>query len=280
MAAASRVSVFLSLLALSCAQLASVVCDAHDSACVLEHARGDSEPAWRAHFQVAADGPEQFHVNFGATPDAMAVRWATAASAATATVHWGTSAGALTYVATGATDRYVYSAAYTSPWLHTVNLTGLPLATRIFYQVGDEATGLSPVMSFMSSPGVGPIYPFSTAFIADIGEAASANQTVTRVLEAAALGLVDSVVLNGDISYASGCESKGCVIWDAYCRMASPLASKVPFMITLGNHEASDSANFIYAISSTYRFKGMPTGGRNDAGSFRAAAQRRSRLWL
>jgi acid phosphatase type 7 len=33
------------------------------------------------------------------------------------------------------------------------------------------------------------------------------------------------------------------------------------------NHEEGDSANFIYAISSTYRFKGMPTGGRNDAGT-------------
>jgi hypothetical protein len=49
--------------------------------------------------------------------------------------------------------------------------------------------------------------------------------------------------------------------------MASPLAATVPFMITLGNHEESDNANFIYAISSTYRFAGMPTGGRNDAGT-------------
>jgi hypothetical protein len=39
-----------------------------------------------------------------------------------------------------------------------------------------------------------------TAFVADIGEAESANTTVTRVLEAANLGLVDSVVINGDVS--------------------------------------------------------------------------------
>ena len=177
-------------------------CSSLDTLCVLESARG--EPAWVKHFSQAAAGPEQFHVNFGSTPDAVAVRWATTSSTATATVHWGMSAGALPNSASGATDRYVYSALYTSPWLHTVNLTGLPLATRIFYQVGDAATGLSPVMSFMSNPGVGPIYPFKTAFIADIGEAESANTTITRLLEATALGLVDSVVLNGDISYASG----------------------------------------------------------------------------
>lgn len=208
-------------------------CSSADAECVLASARGP--PAWRAHFAQAAAGPEQFHVNFGATPDAAAVRWTTANGNATATVAWGVSAGALSTVATGVTDRYVYSAAYTSPWIHTVNVTGLPLATRIYYQVGDAATGLSPVMSFVSSPGVGRLYPFRTAYVADIGEADSANATVTRVLEATALGLVDQVVINGDISYATGCEATGCTTWDEYCRMASPLAATVPWMVTIGS---------------------------------------------
>jgi hypothetical protein len=90
---------------------------------------------------------------------------------------------------------------------------------------------------------------------------------VTRVLEASLLGLVDSIVINGDISYATGCEADGCTVWDAYCRMASPLASSVPWQVTIGNHEEADSANFVYAISATYRFAGMPTGGRSDAGT-------------
>ena len=71
---------------------------------------------------------------------------------------------------------------------------------RIYYQVGDAATGQSPVMSFVSNK-VGPtVFPWRTAFVADIGEADSANTTITRVLEANALGLVDHVVINGDIS--------------------------------------------------------------------------------
>jgi hypothetical protein len=215
-----------------CATASSSSCSSLDGECVLASARGS--PAWVAHFSTAAAGPEQFHVNFGATPDAAAIRWATANASATARVRWGTSAGALAHAVMGKTDRYVYSAKYTSPWLHTANLTGLPLGTRIFYQLGDAATGLSEVMSFMSNPGVGAIYPYRTAFVADIGEAESANTTVTRVLEAAALGLVDSVVINGDISYATGCEKDGCTTWDAYCRMASPLAATVPWMVTLG----------------------------------------------
>lgn len=238
-------------------------CSALDAECVLSSARGT--PEWVAHFSSAPNGsrPEQFHVNYGATPDAAAIRWTTSNASATAAVRWGTAAGALTHTALGRTDRYIYSAAYTSPWIHTANITGLPLGARIYYQVGDVATGLSPVMSFMSNPGVGPIYPYRTgeggrleritalsgalaavllnarppphsAFVADIGEAESANTTITRVLEANALGLVDSVVINGDISYATGCEAKGCTTWDAYCRMASPLASSVPWMVTIG----------------------------------------------
>lgn len=240
-------------------------CDSSDAECVVTSARGT--PAWIAQFSVASKGPEQFHVNYGPTPDSAAVRWAMANASSTAAVRWGTTASALTHSALGKTDRYVYSAAYTSPWLHTTNLTGLPLGTRIYYQVGDVATGLSGVMSFMSNPGVGAIYPYRTAFVADIGEAESANMTVTRVLEASALNLIDSVVINGDISYATGCESKGCTTWDAYCRMASPLAASVPWMVTIGNHEEGDIANSILAISSTYRFAGMPTGGRKDAGT-------------
>jgi opacity protein-like surface antigen len=109
------------------AAAAAASCDAKDSECVLASARG--APAWQAHFATAAAGPEQFHVNFGATPDAAAVRWATASDQATATVSWGTSADSLSNTVVGKTDRYVYGAKYTSPWLHTANLTGLPLAT-------------------------------------------------------------------------------------------------------------------------------------------------------
>jgi hypothetical protein len=81
-------------------------------------------------------------------------------------------------------------------------------------------------------PSICLLFLPSVAFVADIGEAESANTTVTRVLEASNLGLVDSVVINGDISYATGCESKGCTVWDAYCRMASPLASSVPWQVS------------------------------------------------
>ena len=136
-----------------------IACSSLDIDCVLSSAHGT--PSWVETFSTASPGPEQFHVNYGPTPDSAAVRWTTNGTA-TATVHWGVSADSLNTTEVGNTDRYVYGPKYTSPWIHTTHLTGLPLGTRIYYMVGDAASGLSPVMSFMSNPGVGAIYPYRT----------------------------------------------------------------------------------------------------------------------
>ena len=166
--------------ALAAASHASAhVCAHGDDACVTaQHAL----PAWVAAFSTAAAGPEQLWINYGATPDVMAVRWVTADRDALSVVHWGLSASALTSSATGTSEVYKYGT-YTSGAIHTVNLTGLPLKTTIFYQVGDATTGLSAVSAFTSHPGVGPaLVPYTTAFVADVGESNSANATITQVL--------------------------------------------------------------------------------------------------
>jgi hypothetical protein len=118
--------------------------------------------------------------------------------------------------------------------------------------------------------------------VADIGESAAANDTIGHLLSN--INEVDSVIINGDISYASGCESTGCTVWDAFQRMAQPVAAVKPWAINIGknhihavtpcaskhlkqcagNHELDDYANGIYAISSQYRFAGMPFEGRAD----------------
>jgi len=106
---APKASLFVAALASACAAAPSApaACSASDAACVLASARG--APGWVEHFSAAAAGPEQFHVNYGPTPDSAAVRWATAVNA-TAALRWGTSAAALSHAAVGATTRYVYSA--------------------------------------------------------------------------------------------------------------------------------------------------------------------------
>jgi hypothetical protein len=95
-----------------------------------------------------------------------------------------------------------------------VNLTGLPLNSSIYYSVGDAATGASQVFSFLSNPGIGSspaFYPFTTAFVADVGESEGANNTIQRVLAAKDSAAIRSVVINGDISYATGEEWMHCL---------------------------------------------------------------------
>jgi hypothetical protein len=49
--------------------------------------------------------------------------------------------------------------------------------------------------------------------------------------------------------------------------MMEPVTMTIPTHIEIGNHEMDDSANGISAISSQYRFAGMPFGSRtNKAG--------------
>jgi len=186
----------------------------------------------------------------------MVLGWVTSDMGAASAARYGESSGNYPLAATGTGISYKYSAKYTSGLIHHVTLTGLKPATKYYYQVGSTAAW-SQEFSFTSNPGLGAEIPYTIAFVADIGENGNANNTITHVLAGA--DDIDAVIINGDISYASGCESSGCATWDAFQRMAAPLAAIKPWAVNLGNHESYDSANGIDYISSKYRFAGMPT---------------------
>lgn len=192
------------------------------------------EPAWVKEFSVAAAGPEQLWIAYGATPDAITIGWLTANMTAGSTVQFGTTSGSYPSSASGNATFYKYSAKYTSGLIHHVWLSGLALGTKYFYRVGD-ATAWSAEFSFTSSPGVGAtLFPYSVGFVADIGENSDAASTVAHVV--AGLADVDSMIIAGDLSYASGCESSGCGTWDAFQRLMQPIAANKPFAINIGNH--------------------------------------------
>jgi hypothetical protein len=146
-----------------------------------------------AKFSTAAAGPEQFWISLGATPDAMTVGWLTADMGAPTSVSYGTASGALTMTATGNATFYKYSSRYTSGLIHHVHLTGLALKTTYYYKVA----GSDAEYNFTSSPGVGPIFPYTFGTFADIGENLNAADTVVHML--AGSGHIDSYILNGDI---------------------------------------------------------------------------------
>ena len=190
----------------------------------------------------------------------MVIGWLTSDVSAATAVRYGTSSGNYPNTVTGNSTTYTYSAKYTSGAIHHVWLTGLAAGTRYYYQAGSTAAW-SQEFSFMSSPGVGPEIPHMIAYIGDIGENKDANDTVNHIIAANP----DSVIINGDLSYASGCESTGCATWDAFQRMMSPLTAVKPFAVNIGNHETYDTANGIVAISTKYRYLGMPTSTPHTA---------------
>ena len=178
----------------------------------------------------AGGGPEQLWVALGSTPDSVAISWLTNATGATSLVRWGLASGALGNSVTGAAGRSFNCLSYTSGAIHIVNLTSLPLATRIFYAVGDDATGVSSERSFVTSPGAKASYPYVFGVMGDPGQTANSNATFYHLAANPAIG---SVFITGDLSYADGDMPR----WDSFGRLVDPLASSVPTMVASGNHE-------------------------------------------
>ncbi|MEA3201314.1 MAG: acid phosphatase type 7 [Thermoplasmata archaeon] len=83
--------------------------------------------------------------------------------------------------------------------------------------------------SFDLAPRPGSNGTLRVAFLADLGS----TESSTLVLDAVAAAKPDLVILGGDLSYANGDSNT----WDAWLARLEPLASRVPTMTALGNHE-------------------------------------------
>ena len=176
---------------------------------------------------TAAGGPEQLWVALGAKPDSVAISWLTNNTGAQSLVRWGLASGALGNQATGAAGKPFVCGSYTSGAVHIVNVSGLPLATRIYYTVGDDATGVSSERSFVSSPGASASYPYTFGIMGDPGQTINSNATFSHL---AANPNINSIFIPGDLSYADSDMPR----WDSWGRLVDPLASTVPSMVASG----------------------------------------------
>lgn len=167
--------------------------------------------------------PEQVHIAFGDDPQTtMSVVWQTANSVSSPRVEFGRS-GAFERKTPARRIRYSYETG--AIW--EARLSGLTPGVTYRYRVGDAVGGWSTTYSFHTAPKNPGQFVF-TAF-GDHGITAEAAKNVRNVLrEEPAFHL-----LLGDVSYANGHQP----IWDEYLRQIEPMAARVPFMLTLGNHE-------------------------------------------
>ena len=149
-------------------------------------------------------------------------------------------------------------------FLHTAVMTGLNPGKRYYYRYGQTyPSHFSKVMSFKAAPTVHPDYAFKFVVYADMGAdgfmepddkpcpddppepfngvqfcaARNVGQQAIRLtdpsLNNADGGPAELVLHAGDISYARG----AAFLWDRWFQLVEPIATKVPYMVNVGNHE-------------------------------------------
>jgi hypothetical protein len=147
-------------------------------------------------------------------------------------VQWGWT-GSFNNIATGGVRTYT-----TGGWLgfiHSCVMTGLIPGMTYYYRVGSDDYGWSKNFTFNTLPlTIGtPLRPLRIASIADMGFGNYSRTTVNSLAALAAACWIDLVIHNGDVSYADGDEQH----WDFFWRQIEPIASRVPYMTTPGEHE-------------------------------------------
>ena len=200
---------------------------------------------------------EQIAVNFGAdATSTLVISWASFSARADAGVRWGLSPSSLTGFAVAASRTYVEPTdpTYTSPVLYNATITDLAPNTRVFYRVGNSA-----VLNVSTSVAVGA--PIHIALLGDLGTTGNSSDTVAAIMAAHGAVPFQAALLVGDLSYADGTQS----VWDEWGRLVEPLASTIPMLTAVGNHEWFDSRNdhsFRAFVARTHNPAHGPDGNR------------------
>ena len=173
--------------------------------------------------------PEQVHLSLPASNDAdsayWGVSWVTLDSNASVVVY-GTDANNLNIKNVGTVDTYTQAG-----WvgtIHRAKMTDLKHSETYYYSVGD-GNKWSDVMSFRTFDQESQALTY--AVIADMDF--EQNDTVKQVNSLVDSGAIQAVIHSGDIGYADGFEPH----WDVFMNHVQPIASRIPYMVTPGNHE-------------------------------------------
>ncbi|XP_066927057.1 uncharacterized protein [Clytia hemisphaerica] len=120
-------------------------------------------------------------------------------------------------------------------YIYDVLLTGLEPNTKYYYTIQNEQN-TSSIRSFMTAIPAGDKTPYKFFAYGDQGtdNAPQGKATAKNVI----LNLQQDedfrlVFHNGDISYALGYA----YVWDQYFTLIEPYASRLPYMVGIGNHE-------------------------------------------
>ena len=192
--------------------------------------------------------PTQIHIAYGDGIDQMYVSYLTNSSQYTPKCQYGLTPTSLTMVQTGSSITYQASdmcegkATIIGPqnfidpgFMHTMLLKDLRPSTTYYYRVGTDEHGWSNVYSFTNRPASKDESIYMVAY-GDMGLAPielGAKPTIDRVTARVNSQNITCLLHIGDISYARGIAAQ----WDAFMTQIQPIASRIPYMTGIGNHE-------------------------------------------
>ena len=192
--------------------------------------------------------PTHIHIAYGDGIDQIYVSYLTNSSQYTPKCQYGLTPTSLTMVQTGSSITYQASdmcegkATIIGPqnfidpgFMHTMLLKDLRPSTTYYYRVGTDEHGWSQVYSFTNRPADKQESVYMIAY-GDMGLAPvqpGAHSTIPRLIARVNSTNVASVLHIGDISYARGIGA----LWDAFMTQVQPIAARVPYMVSIGNHE-------------------------------------------
>jgi len=125
-------------------------------------------------------------------------------------------------------------------WFHTVEITGLQPGSVWYAVYGQDGGELAPELSFRTRPTPGPDVVTKFAAFGDSATYPVFPGTVTTVdlvlaVDASEEGPLHFTSVIGDLGYAEG----STVVWALWTAMMWPVASAMPFLVTVGNHETN-----------------------------------------
>ena len=175
--------------------------------------------------------PEQIHLSAETDKTKMTVTWTTL-NANSSYVKWGTSSDLLNNIEIGTIDTYTASGWRGS--IHSAVMIGLKDKTTYYYQVGNgDDNKWSDIFTFSTFDYSNSI---NYAIIGDMAYDQYSDNTVKSLINLVNNNKIQAVIHSGDISYADGYDPH----FDDFLNKIQPIASKVPYMASPGNHEFWD----------------------------------------
>ncbi|XP_067120071.1 acid phosphatase type 7-like [Centruroides vittatus] len=177
--------------------------------------------------------PEQIHLSLGDNPDEMVVMWNTKDNPGVAKVEYGPSPSKLIYLGIGISEQLNHGLLLrlTRQFVHKVRLQKLLPNVTYWYRCGNNKNW-SQIYKFTTHPR-GYNWSPKLLIFGDLGlRNARSMPSLEREVWS---GKWNLLFHNGDIAYDMN--SRLGTVGDDFMNMIQPIASVMPYMVSVGNHE-------------------------------------------